>query len=428
MYNHLFSAVLALRRRPFFRVIRRTLISLFPIALLGSFAQMINNAFISDSGLIFDISYGYQWMSDHVWDELQQAFSSLQFLTFGLIGLFACYLCARYYAFLKNRDGDLAGITAALVVLIISTRYQKGDYDFQYAMFSNKLLLLNILLGLFIGWIFTKVNPPIKNSSVVHTVTLQTRVLQGFKTLVPFVIVAMMIDAAFNILSYHNYVSGINNWVTSLGTGDYNLFIKGLIAILTTSLEWLGMVGPYNIYNAANTGAASANYTYVLTHHSLNVPYPFLGSTIYNSFGTFGGSGLTLALLIAILMVAKTNNLHRLARWNIAPVFFNTNYGLLLGTPVILNPAYLLPFVFLPILNIAIAGLAILIHIVPTPAYPVPSGTPGPLYAFLGTNGNWASLILSLLLLALDVWCYIPFVKFAEKIERTVEKLDQEED
>lgn len=49
-----------------------------------------------------------------------------------------------------------------------------------------------------------------------------------------------------------------------------------------------------------------ANLNYALTHgSSWNVPNPYVGNSLYQSYGRFGGSGLTLVLLIGILIFIK---------------------------------------------------------------------------------------------------------------------------
>jgi len=49
----------------------------------------------------------------------------------------------------------------------------------------------------------------------------------------------------------------------------------------------------------------------------------------------------------------------------------------------------------------------------PPVVYSVPSSTPGPLIAFLGTNGNWVALIVSMICLVVSTLIYIPFVKMS---------------
>ena len=83
------------------------------------------------------------------------------------------------------------------------------------------------------------------------------------------------------------------------------------------------------------------------------------------------------------------------------------------GAQVFLNPFFVLPFVFLPVLNMVIASGFIFLHIIPPIVYPVPNGTPGILVPFIGTGGDWRALVLSIALLLLDIAVYLPFIKWA---------------
>lgn len=88
----------------------------------------------------------------------------------------------------------------------------------------------------------------------------------------------------------------------------------------------------------------------------------------------------------------------------------------MIGLPVMFNPLYLIPFVLTPILNIVIAAIAIIAHIMPPVVYPVPMGTPGPLVAFIGTGGNFVALIIGVIVFFIDIIVYIPFVRLNEQI------------
>lgn len=99
------------------------------------------------------------------------------------------------------------------------------------------------------------------------------------------------------------------------------------------------------------------------------------------------------------------------------PTVFNFDYSSLVGLPVILNPVFLLPFMLLPLVNIAIAAGVTALGLIPATPYPVLLGTPGPLIGFLATNGNWGTLVFTMLLLFLDIALYLPFVRLNFQVE-----------
>lgn len=94
------------------------------------------------------------------------------------------------------------------------------------------------------------------------------------------------------------------------------------------------------------------------------------------------------------------------------------------GLPVILNPVFLLPYLLLPLANLLLGALATLMHLIPATPYPLPMGTPGPLAAFIGSNGDWEALLFSLVLLIFDVWVYIPFVRLALGAELKTQQIE----
>ena len=87
------------------------------------------------------------------------------------------------------------------------------------------------------------------------------------------------------------------------------------------------------------------------------------------------------------------------------------------GIPVLFNIIFLIPFILAPIANMLMAAIAIALHLMPPSVYPVPIGTPGPLIAFIGTNGSWRALMFSILAVIISTWIYIPFVKMAAKVK-----------
>lgn len=430
MYKRLTRYGLAFRHLTFIRIVRRTLATLFPIALIGACSRVFQQAFFSEEGFIYNIAYFYNWMPDKVASAFRMVFTGLSRITFGMLGLYAAMVAAKYTARLYHRDDQMAELTGIAAMLMLAFRFPRSGntVPFVWSLFSGDLLFIGLIVGYLVGLAFRWLGKPVKFTVHEHVITIRRRMYRALKIMLLVIMLALIINGLFNLMSYFNIIDVAYGSLQDLSNGDQPAWIKAGLSFATTFLEWLGMSGPYNIMNATSSSAINANLSYVLTHNNWHVPYPFLGTTIYNSFGTFGGSGLCLALLLAVAIEARAVEDHKLVRWNILPILFNSNSGLLFGAPVLLNLFFFIPFVLLPVVNMMLAVGAIALHIIPTPAYQVPIGTPGPLVAFLGTNGNWMSLIFSLLLLIIDVCCYLPFVKLSLKVENEAQRLDQEAD
>ncbi len=89
---------------------------------------------------------------------------------------------------------------------------------------------------------------------------------------------------------------------------------------------------------------------------------------------------------------------------------------MMLGVPILYNPILLIPFLLAPLVNMCVVALFLALNWLPAAVYPVPSGTPGPLIGFIGTNGNWLVLVLGIVLIAIDVLLYAPFVKLYDRL------------
>lgn len=87
------------------------------------------------------------------------------------------------------------------------------------------------------------------------------------------------------------------------------------------------------------------------------------------------------------------------------------------GLPVVLNPIYTLPLILIPVICLVIAYLATSAGIIAKTVVMVPWTTPPVISAFLATGGDWKAAVLAILLIALSVILYMPFVIAANKMK-----------
>ncbi|MCI6273706.1 MAG: PTS sugar transporter subunit IIC [Tractidigestivibacter sp.] len=127
-------------------------------------------------------------------------------------------------------------------------------------------------------------------------------------------------------------------------------------------------------------------------------------------FATFGGCGSTLSLLIAMILFCKSARIKQLSRLALIPGVFNINEPIVFGLPIVMNPIIVIPFVLVPTLNIIISYFAMSWGMVP-----ICSGVQIPWTMPLGISGllatNWAGGVLQIILLAMGVFIYLPFIK-----------------
>ncbi len=131
----------------------------------------------------------------------------------------------------------------------------------------------------------------------------------------------------------------------------------------------------------------------------------------FNSlFVAMGGSGIGVGLLIAILLYAKEKRLKFIAKLSIPFVPFNIN-TLLIYSTVVLNRYLILPFIFLPILNILVAYTALCYMDLHFMDNYLPWTAPIFVNSFLKVQEYGRVITLQVLLIMLDTVVYIYFIK-----------------
>lgn len=417
--QRLVNLALRLYRFSFVKVMRKTMIALFPFAALGSIASVINVSILSSAGFIGNVFYITKWLP-HV-ARIRSMFATFSMLTVKILAVLAAYQAARYTTKLYHKNNQMAGITGMLAFLIIALRPIQQSYNAQtFLQFNvnNRLIgMQGIFMGVVVGFIVGQIFRLMHKQSSIHADSFEKNYQMIFPILVSLTL-AIIVNQIFIEIYRYQVPQAISAYYQSLSSKKHGLLMTVILGGWTSFLAWFGFIGPYSTNSFNDDPAAVADLTYALKHHSpWNVPYKYTQTTLYHSFGTLGGVGTTLALVIAIILVAKTTRYHRVARWSIFPVLFNASQPILLGIPVLLNPLYIVPFIATPVLNMLIAALAIHLHIMPPVTYPTPLDTPGVLSAFIGTGGNFAALLIGILALVIDVLLYIPFVKLSEQIE-----------
>ncbi|MBB1078998.1 PTS sugar transporter subunit IIC [Limosilactobacillus sp. STM2_1] len=430
MREQIINKVVKLHRYSFVRVTRQTLLMLFPIVFIGTMAKMLLKTVFKSDGFIFNIAF-LGIIPQSVLRIIQFVLGSISQLTLGMIGIYTVYMAAKFTAKLYHRDGKFAGITGILALTLMAYRYGKTPATYPINFYQRLLggngLLIVLVIGYAIGQLYHWLTPPKYGDNTNSFPSLQERAFSSMLPIMIATIISIVIAMLLNSSTiYHAWATSYSSLV-NVAQDHRQLWLTLIASFGLELMDWLGLGVPYNYTMLTASESFTANLNYALAHGTpWNIPYKYLGSSLYNSFANFGGDGLILALIVAILITSNGTYMHRVARWTALPTLFNFNYATMIGLPIVFNPLFLVPFMFLPLFNILFASLAIAIHLIPPTPYPVLQGTPGPLIGFLGTNGNWGILIFSLVLLWLDIMAYIPFVKIALQVEKRLNLQEQD--
>ena len=133
-----------------------------------------------------------------------------------------------------------------------------------------------------------------------------------------------------------------------------------------------------------------------------------------NAIMNTGGSGAALALVIAALIVAKSDHLKAITRLGGAGTIFNISEPIVYGYPIVLNSYLFIPFIFVPMINTTIFYFLMSTNIIGKMFINVPWVLPSPIQLALATL-DWKAAVVWILLIVLDVLLYLPFVKLYDK-------------
>lgn len=417
----LVRGTLKIQKLLIYRIIQRTLLLIFPFALFGSFIKIIQTVILGKEGFLTDIFPTLN--NDFIYRQIDNITNGLYDLSLGWVSVIAIFGAAKYTAKYYHRDDQLAGITGISSLLIVDYAYSKiQPVSFHTQILGMKGLLFAIVLGMFIGWLFKKTSRPAPNLEDKATTSVIERAFISLKPIVFSLLIAIIFSTLINI-TYYSEAPG--NFINSLATeytsqNSWAQLLKTLVfAIYTLVMSFFGWSGTYSALGVEKMDILSTvNLNYALQKHTAwNAPNPFTSSTLYHAFATFGGTGAVLGLIIAILIVSHDKDFQTVARWAMIPSIFNISSGIMTGIPILFNVIFLIPFILAPIANMLMAALAIALHLMPPSVYPVPIGTPGPLIAFIATNGSWQALFFSVLAIIISTYIYIPFVKMAAKVK-----------
>lgn len=426
LFNHplekkLIALNLKIQKIFLYRVLQKTVLTIFPFALIGIFSKTIQLLFLGKNGLFTGWT---DFLSDSLFYQIDDIFSAISTMTLGWISVLAAFSAAKYTAKHLHRDDQLAGLTASLALLIVAYTYsRKNPLSFHGAVLGIRGLLFAILLGIFIGYLFRWTS---KKATQPNSLAMSTNMLErtgiSIKPILIAIVISVIISDLVNVTFYSNLPETIITALSSTNPSSkpvlslLRTFGLGLYSII---MSFLGWSGPYSATGFNMTNNTSAlNLDYALNHHTAwGAPDLFNSNTLYHTFATYGGQGATLALIIAILWVSRDRDFINVSRWSLIPSIFNVNSALMSGIPVFFNVIFLIPFIVAPMVNMILAVIALQLHLMPPAVYSVPVGTPGPLVAFLGTNGSWQALIFTIFSLFISTLIYIPFVKIAEQVK-----------
>lgn len=410
--------------------VRDAFMQILPLILVGSIVTMINFVVFSSGGFIGQFLV-------KVWPTLNSAqaiLSPVMVGTMDIMSLFIVFLIARNMSLQYDADGIKAGIAGLASFFIVYP--PKVEESFVGNYFGANGIFVAIFVGLVVGWAFAKLSK-VDALKIKLPEMVPPEVLKSFMTVIPIGIiligtsifaylVAMVEPNGINALIYGMLQAPIQK----LGTNPFTplilitlamvLWVFGIHGTSTVSPIYLSIYAAMNIENI--TYASQAGTTF-------GSPYPYTWFALFENYGCIGGTGNTLALIVAILILARNkknwvrDDYSKIAKIGLLPGLFCINEPVIFGLPIVLNPILAIPFVLSPIVSMGLGALMISTGLVPPGTLDCGWTTPQPLKAFLSGGGSWQLALSVCIVFVVCVLIYLPFVKMAnDSTRRQAEK------
>lgn len=411
--------------------VRDAFAGLMPLVLAGALAVMLNNVFFVPWSLLAGfIGAEHPFI---VWANTNVAplFSLMESGTLSILALGLVFALAYNRANYEKQDALSTGLVSVGAFILLGALSRNNEIASSWV--TNFLGAQGIFIAMIVGlvtaeiyfWVVNK-NWVIKMPEMVPPAVSRgfSAVIPGFLALLFWGIIGYLFNrfAGVSLLTW--FENTISNALLGLGKSVFSVLI---ISILIPLFWFFGLHGA-NMVEAVRSPiyGTLANINIDLFQNGVrevgngaNQLAPWVSGS-WDIYVFAGGSGATLALLIAIFIASKRQQDRDMAKLSFPSGIFMINEPVLFGLPVVLNPIYFIPFAISQPILALIGYVATITGFAGPVVNGFPWTTPPVLNAFLATNGSIGAMIISALNIVVAFLIYLPFVLLANKTKDEV--------
>lgn len=336
----------------------------------------------------------------------------------------------------KGYENPLAAAVISLAVLVVMMPNTMGltpvgaseEVMVQGALsFSNigtGAMFAGVIIGLVATEIFVWVTS-VKRLKINLGDSIPPAIGKSFNVLIPFILVMSgfaLVSALLNNFFHTDLVHIIATMIQEpLRTATTGL--AGCVILYSLgNFLWLLGIHQSVIYGSILEPLLVVNMTQNMAAYAAGEAIPnIINVAFVPAFGMMGGSGSTICLLIATLLVSRNKATRSVSQMAFVPGLFNINEPVIFGYSIVYNVCMLIPFVLTPAIGIVIGYAATALNFMNECVVYIPWTTPPLLSGYLATAGDWRAILVQLVILIIGILLYIPFVKMNDIVmERTM--------
>ncbi|MDS0526277.1 PTS cellobiose transporter subunit IIC [Clostridium sp. SHJSY1] len=404
-------------------VLRDAFMLSFPLTIVGSIACVITN-----------LPYLNNLIGDDGVKSLNNTLSILPSTTMSIATLFVVMGIGYYFAKSYEVDAIFASAISVSAFLVLTPLVATNADG---TIVSDVIPIVRLgAKGMFVGiigaFLFTRIYVWAikKNWTIKMPEGVPPTVAKSFAALIPgclVFIVALIVRIIFTYTPWgnvHDFIYEIIQMpLTSLGSG----LGATLVAIFAIQVLWFfglhGQIIVNSVLDPIWNTLSLENYE--AFNSGTHIPNIITKQFMETFTVGMGGTGMTLAVLVAIFVVAKSSQMREVAKLATPSGIFNVNEPVIFGLPIVMNPTILIPWIISPIVVVTITYIAMKVGIVPlTTGVTVPWTVPIFFSGMLATN-SVAGGLMQLFNLVIVFLIWLPFIKGYDKqllrIEKSIE-------
>ncbi len=346
--------------------------------------------------------------------------------TTDLIAVYAVFFIAYSLARELDVDGVGAGLSVLVSFFIVTGRATyfataATDATAVSALATTYLgakgLFAAMLIALIGGRIYVAV---VKAGWVIKLPdSVPPNVANSFSSLIPASIVIVFFVIVTGLCSLTSYGS-LHNMVFTIIQSNLMKFMGNNVGsfiffqLMANLLWFFGLHGGNIVGSITNPIYTPLSLENLAAYQAGQTTMPYIITGALGKTFIFGGVGSMFGLAILMAFRAKSKQYKTLGRLALPTTFFFINEPLLFGIPIVLNPFFFLPLVFItPILGL-ITYFVMKIGLVPIPhGLQIPWTTPPVIDGFL--QGGWGLALWEFIMVLASIAMWYPFFKLGDK-------------
>lgn len=401
--NKVAPMAMKIQNNRYIAAIMSALMSILPITIIGSLFSLLGalpidayQNFLTNSGLKDIFTFAYN-------------------CTTNLFSLYAVFFVAKAITSSRKCDGNSAGAIAIATFMLI-TPWELGVDGSTNVIPATWLGAQGLFTALLVGIVTGELYSYITNKKIVIKMPEGTpeTIQNSFSALLPGIIISLLFCAVrygFQCTSYgdlHAFIYAIISKPLSMLTDN---FISFLLVNIFMNVLWMfgihgAMVGLSVMLPFWLQTDIVNQQLFAAGENLQNVA----GMAFWNSYGTINYVGL----VIFMAFLAKSKRYRMLGKMALPASVCGINEPTLFGIPMVLNPVFFIPMIFIPLLEFAIAFGLQELHILAIPAgFYLPLGTPVILSGFM--QGSWTIALMQAIFIVLSAVLYYPFFRIVDK-------------